>query len=320
MIYISRNDIETLGTNWHETTDVIVECIRTCDAGQFAQPLKPYLRYGDRKNRIIAMPAYLGGRFHIAGVKWIASFPDNVNIGKPRASSVVILNDGATGEVAAIVSGSNLSAIRTASVSGAIVKSYIGERKRDRYRIGIIGLGPIGRAHVSMCRAVMGCRADFVVFDRKRDSMEQFEKREDVTLADSWEEAYIGSDIVITCTVSESRYIALAPRPGALLLNVSLRDYTTDIFKDVAETIFVDDWDEVCRENTDVEQFHNLCGLKKDKARTLADIVLRKALHDCPLHAPIMVNPMGMAVFDVAIATYYVSLANEKAAGKRLEA
>lgn len=46
---------------------------------EFAQPIKPYLRYNNLKNRIIAMPAYAGGECDMAGIKWIASYPDNIN-------------------------------------------------------------------------------------------------------------------------------------------------------------------------------------------------------------------------------------------------
>ena len=43
--------------------------------------------------RFMAMPAYLGGEFDIAGMKWYGSNVENRNKGLPRSILTVILND-----------------------------------------------------------------------------------------------------------------------------------------------------------------------------------------------------------------------------------
>ena len=71
------------------------------------------------------------------------------------------------------------------------------------------------------------------------------------------------------------------------------------------KAIIVDDWREVCREGTDIEQLHLLYNLQESDVRTLADVVLRDQLANVEAQEPIYFNPMGLGIFDIAIAGYY---------------
>jgi ornithine cyclodeaminase len=114
------------------------------------------------------MPAYLGNNFNIAGIKWIASFPDNINNGIPRAHSVLILNNANTGIPACIINTPLLSVIRTASVSGSILKKYLDIRKKENLKVGIIGFGPIGQYHYKMCKSLIkNCDVQYLIYDLK---------------------------------------------------------------------------------------------------------------------------------------------------------
>ena len=42
--------------------------------GETIQPVKQYLRFNDHSNRIIAMPAFVGGSYQIAGIKRYQAF------------------------------------------------------------------------------------------------------------------------------------------------------------------------------------------------------------------------------------------------------
>ena len=48
--------------------------------------------------RFMAMPAYLGGRFHMCGEKWYGSNGNNRSIGLPRSILMMMLNDVETGK------------------------------------------------------------------------------------------------------------------------------------------------------------------------------------------------------------------------------
>ena len=322
MIYLNEKKLKLIGINWDKTIKVIEEAVKCLDKKDFSQPIKPYLRYKDLKNRIIAMPAYIGGSFNVAGIKWIASFPDNIKKGIPRANSVVILNDADTGEPIAVINTSLLSIIRTASVSGLMMKYFDKTRKLQNFNLGIIGFGPIGQYHLKMFMDLFGDRIEKVFLydiesiDRNTVNCQHKGK---IIITNNWEEAYSDSDVVVTCTVSKDRYIDKKPKSGSLQLNVSLRDYKTDIFEYLKNTIIVDDWDEVCRENTDIETMHKEKGLKKESIKDIIDVVCRDFLETIEKNEVVMFNPMGMGVFDIAIGQYYYNQAKGMGIGKEIE-
>jgi N-[(2S)-2-amino-2-carboxyethyl]-L-glutamate dehydrogenase len=308
MHYLNEEHIKKAGIDWNETIDVVDESVRCLAKNDCAQPIKPYLRYRDLKNRIIAMPAFVGGNFNMAGIKWIASFPDNIQKGIPRAHSIVILNNSETGKPVAIINTPLLSIIRTASVSGLVIKYFQEVRKLENINVGIIGWGPIGRYHYDMCNAILGNKISKIfLFDIKGidKSTIDINYQNKTIITQNWEEAYLNADIFMTCTVSKSAYIDKKPKDRSLHINVSLRDYKVESFEYFRDTVIVDDWDEVCREGTDIELVHKEKGLAKDQTKSIIDLVEKKCINDYRDSSPVFFNPMGMGIFDIAIGTYY---------------
>ncbi|AKT40697.1 ornithine cyclodeaminase [Chondromyces crocatus] len=321
MLYLSERDLHTLGIDWNETISSIDHAVRCLDRGDFAQPIKPYLRYRNPVNRIIAMPAFLGGDVNAAGIKWIASFPGNLDRQIPRAHSVVVVNDADTGAPICIVNGALLSVIRTASVSGLLLRLFDQLRTPDEVKVGITGFGPIGRYHLAMCQELLGARLRKVsIYDpRSIDLHAEGQLPEHVGLVRSWQEAYDDADVFITCTVSSAPYIDRPAKPGSLQLNVSLRDYTVHVFDQMKDAMIVDDWDEVNREATDIEVFHKEKGLTKEGTKSIVDVVCHGALAGFAPAQPILFNPMGMAVFDIAIARHFHDKARAQGVGTTLD-
>lgn len=323
MIYLNENNLKEIGIEWTAIINRIEDAVRCLANKDFAQPIKPYLRYGDPKNRIIAMPAYLGGNVNISGIKWIASFPDNIYNGIPRAHSVVVLNEAATGIPVAVINTALLSIIRTASVSGLMLKHYADARELKNIKLGIIGWGPIGQHHLKVCNELLGDKISKVfLYDMRpiidTGSINCMDKAK-IVRADSWQEAYEDADIFITCTASKEPYINSEPKKGSLLLNVSLRDYKTDIVDYVRQSIIVDDWEEVCRENTDIEMMYKEKQLMKEETKSIVDVVCNNCIRSYRGDQTIMFNPMGMGIFDMATAFYYYNKALEKGVGTRLD-
>ncbi|MGE7890632.1 2,3-diaminopropionate biosynthesis protein SbnB [Bacillus cereus] len=322
MLYLSESDCKQMSIDWNETIDVIEQSVYCIEKEDYAQPIKPYLRYGNSENRIIAMPAFVGKPFNQSGIKWISSFPKNLSKDIPRAHSTIILNNTETGQPVSVINGAFLSIIRTASVSGLLIKKYIEARNKSNIKIGIVGFGPIGKNHLKMCKNVLGDRLDKVyLYDIRgidKQDLDSFNDM-DIAISNSWEDVYLNSDIFLTCTVSKDRYINKQAQPGSLLLNVSLRDYQPDAIDINKDLIIVDDWDEVARENTDIEKLKDIKGLKQEDCKTLVDVVRHNCLEEYESTKTVMFNPMGMSIFDIAISSHYYNKAIEEGIGVVLQ-
>ena len=149
--YLSQEQVVAAGgRDMALAVDDIEEVFRLHARGDYVLPTKAVLRWGDvasemSRGRINAMPGYVGGRFDMAGVKWIASFPANIDRGMPRASGVTILNDPATGVPVAVIDGTLISAMRTGAVSGVASRHLARE---DAGVVGIIGAGVQSRTQL----------------------------------------------------------------------------------------------------------------------------------------------------------------------------
>lgn len=157
--------------------------------------------------RFMAMPAYLGGRYQMAGMKWYGSNVDNKKKGLPRSILMMMLNDKDTGAPLALMSANLISAYRTGGVPGVGAK-YLA--RKDSKAVSIIGPGVMGKtslaAFVSVCP-----KLDTVKIkgrgQRSLDSFVEFIKNElpqlkNIEICDTVEDAVRGSDIIsFTTTV-----------------------------------------------------------------------------------------------------------------------
>src|SRR5437870_7568788 len=128
-----------------ECIEIVREAYLAHADGQSVNPDSYFLQFPDKPDcRIIALPAYLGKNFDVAGLKWIASYPANIQRGFPRASAVLVLNSYDTGYPFAILESSIISAARTAA-SAVLAAFWLGGRSRRAHSLGIVGTGFIAR-------------------------------------------------------------------------------------------------------------------------------------------------------------------------------
>ncbi|MBU3890737.1 2,3-diaminopropionate biosynthesis protein SbnB [Methylosinus sporium] len=310
--FLSRADIASLGGNHSGLyMQAVEDGFRLHAAGDYAQPLKPYLRSPRSSHiadRIIAMPAWIGGDDPIAGIKWIGSKHDNPSArSMERASAVIVLNDANTHFPIAILEAGRISALRTAAVTGVACRHLAKQQFR---RVAIIGCGPIGRTQIEMfCEQFPYVReirlhdahavnlsegvqwaqtafpeVEFVRFERPRAAIE-------------------GADVVVTCTVTDRPYLPFEwLSPGAFLANVSIMDAERDVFLR-ADKVVVDDWDQSNREKKIINQLVEAGSFSRQQLYAeLGEIVVGSKPGRENGEEIILLNPMGMAIDDIVCA------------------
>ena len=142
-----------------EIIDLVEATYVTHGMGDSVNPPSYFLQFPDRPtSRIIALPASVGGDSRVDGLKWISSFPQNVQSGIPRASAVLILNDHDTGYPFACLESSIISATRTAA-SAALAADWLSRDRGRPTRVGFVGLGLIAR-YISTFLAAAGWSFD----------------------------------------------------------------------------------------------------------------------------------------------------------------
>jgi ornithine cyclodeaminase len=288
----------------------LVEAVyRLHGAGQTVNPPSYFLRFPGRpSSRIIALPASVGGQVQVDGLKWISSFPENVAVGLPRASAVLILNDHATGYPFACLESSIISATRTAA-SATLAADWLSRDRRRPRRVGFFGVGLIAR-YIHTFLAGTGWSFDEIgVHDLSADSASGFRgylERSDVagriTVYDRPEQLIRSSDMVVFATVAGEPHVTdlswFAHNP--VVLHVSLRDLAPEIL--LASTNILDDVDHCMKANTSPHLAEQLTGNRDFLTGTLADLMAGKLV--VPTDRPVVFSPFGLGVLDLGVGKY----------------
>lgn len=309
IILLTALDVISLLTGREQA---LIEVIRKAyiahTLGRSSLPDSPFLRFPNHpKNRIIAKPAYLGDGFEMAGIKWIASFPDNHQLNLPRASATIILNSIQTGFAEAILEGSIISAKRTAASAALAAQLLQGETPPES--IGIIACGVINFEVTRFLLAAFPTVKNLVIFDINGDLAQEYQARceqhfnlHNVSIARDVNAVLESASLISIATTETTPHISdisMCP-PGSNILHISLRDFVPDVILSCDNV--VDDIDQVCSAQTSLHLAEQKSGHRDFIRCSIGDILCGKALAKPAPDAVTMFSPFGLGVLDLAVA------------------
>jgi ornithine cyclodeaminase len=310
---------------------VIEQAFLTKARGEVFMPPKVMITWSDepgteeKHGRIMAMPAYVGGEFDVAGLKWIPSVPDNPRRnGLPRANALVLLSDPATGLPLAVMDGTVVSAMRTGAVTGVAVGRLAAEGAAT---VCLLGAGVLAHTQLDALRIVLPGLRTALVYDPDTYRLERFCERRradtglDIVPAASAEEAVRPAEVVVPATMAvEPTFDPAWLAPGCTVCLVSSLD-GPETLQAVTDLLVVDDWE---HESTHAGRYAQrlveagLTPADGSGAVELCEVVAGRHPGRTEPGQRVVITPVGLAMDDVATARYVYNRAVERGLGTRL--
>ena len=332
-VYLSQEDVVAAGgTDMPAMVDVIERAFRVKAAGEVRMPPKVMITWADepgteeKHGRIMAMPAYVGGEFDVAGLKWIPSVPDNPSRnGLPRANALVLLTDPGTGLPLAVMDGTVVSAMRTGAVTGVAVRHLAAP---DAEVACLLGAGVLAHTQLDALRAVLPRLREVRVFDPAAERCSRFCARARAATGLDVRPAGVGrgggarrpgrgaGDDGGRAQLRRRR----GSTPGATVVLVSSLDAPLDL-QAVTDLLVVDDWE---HESTHPGRYAErlvaagLVAADGSAAVELADVVTGRHPGRTDAAQRIVVTPVGLAMDDVAAAWHVLRGARGRGLGTPL--
>src|SRR5262249_12245295 len=172
---------------------------------ELSMPLRFVFRPDGTSSLMGFMPAHRASDPALFSLKEIVISPGNSARGMDPHQGAVLLHDGETGELTALLNASAITEIRTAGVSAVATRLLA---RSDAKTVAILGAGVQARSHVEAMRAVLE-DPEIRVWSRGGDRARALAEATGATLAGSVEDACAGADVVCTCTSAREPLLSL---------------------------------------------------------------------------------------------------------------
>jgi ornithine cyclodeaminase len=303
-----------------ESIAVVAGAFVALEQGEMSMPLRSIWIPPAANGGMAWMPAHRGGAEPLYGLKVLCVIPDNPTRGLDGHQGQVMLADGVTGQLRALLEASAVTAIRTAAVSALATRLLARE---DARTLAIVGTGVQARTHleaIPLVRPIEHVRIAGRTPERARAFVGELAGGVELEACESVEEAVRGADVVVTATSSREPVLMrnwLDPGVHVNAVGASQptsRELDTQTVADAA--LFTDR-----RESLENEAAEYRLALEEGLIEPahvraeLGELLTGTATGRTSEGEITLFRSLGLAVFDVAAAAHILAKAEASGAG-----
>ena len=319
LLVLAHEDVQRLLV-MDDCIKLMAEALADLARGRSWQPLRFVVRPPEEESLMGLMPAHRSSPEPAYGLKTVCIFPGNPVHGLDAHQGGVMLFDGETGELQALVDASAVTSIRTAAVSAVATRTLA---HPDSKVLAILGSGVQARAHLeAMARVLPFEQAR--VWSRTAEHAQGFAAEAEapfpVEAVESAEAAVRGADVVVTVTsarepIVEHGWLAAGAHVNAVGSSIpTARELDSAAI--AAAALFVDRRESTLNESGEYLRAVEEEGIGPDHIRAeLGEVLVgshegRRSDEELTVFVS-----LGLAVEDLAAAEYLYRRARSEGAG-----
>lgn len=305
MRYLSRADAITAGAlDWNLAVKDVREATRLLHIGQAAMVAESVMPLGeDPRSKAYGLPAYVGGVYDAAGLKWTLHRAEPAN-DLPSITSTTLINVLSDGRPLGMVESALLTRIRTAAVSAIAIESL----RPDPKTITILGAGAQAQTHLDMVLARFpgvktihlwnrtAARCAALIATAKAPTNLRLMPHDDL------ETALAETDVILSCTSSPHPFIApSAVRGGRLIVQVGFHEAHFETIS-TCDCVTVDLWGDFADKSA-----KSLFQMYRAQRFTVTEVAadfpaMVVGSWRPPEGASVYFSSFGLNIFDIALA------------------
>ncbi len=308
-----------------ECIEVMAEALKALSLGKAILPLRPVMWLPEKVGALGMMPAYMEN-LQLMGLKIVSVFPGNHGTEYDSHMGAVMIFETKHGQPLAIMDATEITAIRTAAVSGVATRLLAREDAGD---LAVLGSGTQAKSHLEamlVCRKIRRVR----VWSRNHENGRRFVERESrrhnitIELMPTVPAAVQGADIICTTTSSPEpillgQYLSPSCHINAVGSSVPFaRELDTEAV--VTSRLFVD------RRESTLNEAGDFLIPKKEGAigdshiqGEIGEILLGKVHGRTSQEGITLFKSLGLAVEDLASANHIYTKALARGMGTKVE-
>lgn len=206
MILLTKEEIQSV-FSMKDAIEADKKCFSMFSEGKAIVPIRTNIQASKEEGTFLFMPSYVED-IKMAGLKIVSVFPNNAKKGIPTIPAQVMLIDGVTGIVTAMMDGTYVTQLRTGASSGAAFDILGVKNASVGALIGTGGQAPCQLEAMLAARKLKVVKVSARNFEKTKVFVEKMNKElegygTDIIAVETSDEAVDGADLIITATVAE---------------------------------------------------------------------------------------------------------------------